>query len=127
MAVHIAARVCSIAPPGVVLVSSDEASHKSRRSPVATAHANTREVHTYDVSKSQGSLPLMLTAFGIASLTFMMVMYAVEGRGRRYMLGFAAGCYLSSVYGFLSGAWPFGVIEAVWGTLAVWKYARHRE
>jgi hypothetical protein len=66
----------------------------------------------------------MLTSFGVASLTFMMVMYALEGRGRGFVLGFAAGCYLSSVYGFLAGAWPFGVIEAIWGSLAVRKYIR---
>ena len=65
----------------------------------------------------------MLTAFGVASLTFMMLMYAFERRGRGFILAFALGCALSSTYGFLSGAWPFGVIEAIWTALALRRYA----
>jgi hypothetical protein len=68
----------------------------------------------------------MLTAFGVISLSFMMLMYALEHRGRRFVLAFALGCALSSAYGFLSGAWPFGVIEAVWTLLAVGKWVRLR-
>lgn len=64
----------------------------------------------------------MLTAFGAIALTFMMLMYALERRGRGFILAFALGCALSSVYGFLSGAWPFGVIEGVWTILAVRKF-----
>ena len=64
----------------------------------------------------------MLTAFGVAALTFMMGMYAVQHRHRRYILGFACGCLLSSVYGFLAGTWPFGVVEAVWAGIAVNGY-----
>jgi hypothetical protein len=65
----------------------------------------------------------MLTAFGVASLTFMMLMYVLEHRSRRFILAFAIGCALSSLYGFLAGAWPFGVIEAIWTVLAVRKFA----
>ena len=65
----------------------------------------------------------MLTAFGVIALTFMMLMYAFERRGREYVLAFAVGCALSSVYGFLSGAWPFGVIEAIWCGLALRRSA----
>ena len=64
-----------------------------------------------------------LTAFGIAALSFMMLMYALESRGRIYVLAFAAGCALSSVYGFASGAWPFGLVEAVWTIVALRRYA----
>lgn len=64
-----------------------------------------------------------ITAFGVAALTFMMVMYALEPRGRRFVLAFAAGCALSSLYGFASGAWPFGVVEAVWTVIALRRYA----
>ncbi len=60
--------------------------------------------------------------YGICAVTFMMIMYALERRGRTYILGFAAGCLLSSVYGFLSGAWPFGVVECVWSAIAVRRY-----
>ncbi|HJT37178.1 MAG TPA: hypothetical protein VJ818_02030 [Actinomycetota bacterium] len=66
----------------------------------------------------------MLTAYGVCALTFMMVMYALEARGRQFVLLFALGCMLSSIYGFLAGAWPFGVIEAIWCALAVRRYAR---
>jgi len=63
-----------------------------------------------------------VTAFGIAALTFMMVMYALEPRDVRFVLAFALGCGLSSAYGFLSGAWPFGVVEAVWAVVALRRY-----
>jgi hypothetical protein len=64
----------------------------------------------------------MLTAFGAAAVTFMMVMYALERRHRRYVLGFACGCVLSSAYGFLAGAWPFGVVELIWAGVALRRY-----
>jgi predicted membrane-bound mannosyltransferase len=57
---------------------------------------------------------MSLTIFGVVVLTFMMSMYALEARGRGFVVAFAVGCGLSSLYGFLSGAWPFGVVEAVW-------------
>ena len=65
----------------------------------------------------------VLTAFGAAALTFMMVMYALERRGQRYLAAFAAGCALSSAYGFLAGTWPFGVIEAIWSAIALRRWA----
>ncbi len=64
----------------------------------------------------------MLTLYGVAVITFMMVMYALEGRSARFVLAFAAGCALSSSYGFLSGAWPFGVVEAIWSVIALRRY-----
>jgi hypothetical protein len=68
----------------------------------------------------------MLTAFGVVVLTFMMLMYALERRGPRFILAFACGCALSSVYGFLAGTWPFGVVEAIWAVIAVRRYVNHR-
>lgn len=64
----------------------------------------------------------MLTLFGAAAVTFMMVMYALERRGPGYVLGFAVGCLLSSLYGFLAGAWPFGVVELIWAAIALRRY-----
>jgi hypothetical protein len=64
----------------------------------------------------------MLTAFGVVVLTFMMLMYALERRGPRFVLAFAIGCALSSVYGFLAGTWPFGVVEAIWAVIALRRY-----
>ena len=64
----------------------------------------------------------VITLYGVAAVTFMMVMYALEGRGRGFILAFAAGCLLSSLYGFLSGAWPFGVVELIWAGVAVQRH-----
>jgi hypothetical protein len=64
----------------------------------------------------------MLTAFGVTALSFMMVMYALEKRHRGFVLAFAAGCAFSSLYGFLAGAWPFGVVEAIWTAVAFHRY-----
>ena len=68
----------------------------------------------------------MLTAFGVAALVFMMTMYALESRGPIFIAGFALGCALASSYGFLSGAWPFGVVEAIWCGIAVRRFIRAR-
>lgn len=65
----------------------------------------------------------MLTIYGATVLTFMMVMYALERRHRYFVLAFAVGCALSASYGFLSGTWPFGVVEAIWCTIAVRRFS----
>lgn len=70
---------------------------------------------------------LAVTAFGAAAVTFMMVMYALERRHPGFVLAFAVGCLLSSAYGFLSGAWPFGVVEVVWAAVALRRYTGIRE
>jgi hypothetical protein len=64
----------------------------------------------------------VITAYGAAAVTFMMAMYSLEHRGRSFVLAFAVGCGLSSAYGFLSGAWPFGVVELVWAGIAVRRW-----
>jgi len=65
----------------------------------------------------------MLTAFGVSALAFMMVMYALEDRHDGFVLAFACGCGLASAYGFVSGAWPFGVVEAIWALVALRRFA----
>lgn len=67
---------------------------------------------------------MALTVFGVVALSFMLVMYALESRDRRCILGFALGCILSSAYGFLAGAWPFGVVELVWAGVAFQRWQR---
>jgi len=67
-----------------------------------------------------------VTLYGVVALTFMMLMYALEKRGPGFILAFAVGCALSSTYGFLSGAWPFGVVEAVWAVIAVRRFVTVR-
>ena len=65
---------------------------------------------------------MAITIYGVCAVTFMMVMYALERRDRRYIAAFSVGCLLSSVYGFLSGAWPFGVVEAIWSVVALRRF-----
>ena len=67
-----------------------------------------------------------VTLYGVVALTFMMTMYALEHRHTVFVLGFALGCLLSSVYGFLSGAWPFGAVELMWSAIAVKRYTAKR-
>jgi hypothetical protein len=67
----------------------------------------------------------MLTVFGAAAVSFMMFMYALERRHRGFVLAFAGGCLLSSVYGFLAGTWPFGVVEVIWAAIALHRYRTH--
>ena len=67
-----------------------------------------------------------LTAFGLFAVSAMLVCSAFEHRSRWFVLGFAAACGLGSAYGFLQGAWPFGVVEAIWSVVALrrWWSAR---
>jgi hypothetical protein len=64
----------------------------------------------------------VVTAYGVVVLTFMMLMYALERRGPRFVLAFALGCALSSSYGLLAGTWPFGVVEAIWSVIALQRW-----
>lgn len=68
----------------------------------------------------------MLTVYGVVVLTFMMLMYALERRGPRFVVAFAAGCLLSSAYGFLAGTWPFGIVELIWCGIALHRFAQSR-
>ena len=63
-----------------------------------------------------------VTIYGVCAVSFMMAMYALERRGRGFVVGFGVGCLLSSAYGFLSGAWPFGVVEFIWSGIALRRY-----
>jgi hypothetical protein len=64
----------------------------------------------------------LLTAFGLVSVTAMLIFYALEDHSHWSILGFAAACAAGSVYGFLQGAWPFGVVEAVWALVALRRF-----
>ena len=68
----------------------------------------------------------LLTLFGLFAVTAMLVTYALESRSIWFILAFAVACALGSVYGFRQGAWPFGVVEAIWSVVAVrrWYHAR---
>jgi len=64
----------------------------------------------------------MLTAFGLFAVTAMLIFYALEDHSPWYILAFAAACALGSVYGFLQGAWPFGLVEAAWALVALRRF-----
>ena len=65
-----------------------------------------------------------LSAFGLAAVGAMLVFYALEERGPHWVLAFAAACALASLYGFLQGAWPFGLVEAVWALVALRRWRK---
>jgi hypothetical protein len=63
-----------------------------------------------------------LTSFGLFAVTAMLVFYALEKRNHRFVLAFAGSCVLASAYGFLQGAWPFGLVEAIWSGVAIRRW-----
>ena len=63
-----------------------------------------------------------LTLFGAVAVAAMLLFYALEGRGRVFVLAFAVACLASSAYGFMQGAWPFGVVEFVWSGVALRRW-----
>ena len=64
----------------------------------------------------------LLTLFGLLAVTAMLVCYALEDRSPWFVLGFAGACALGSIYGFLQGAWPFGLVEAIWAIVALRRW-----
>jgi len=60
----------------------------------------------------------LLTLFGLFAVTAMLVTYALEDRSPWFILAFAGACVMGSVYGFLQGAWPFGLVEGIWSLVA---------
>jgi hypothetical protein len=71
-----------------------------------------------------------LSIFGLFAVTAMLVSYGLENRSHWFVLAFAFSCALGSVYGFMQGAWPFGLVEAVWSVVALrrwWLKSRSTE
>ena len=68
----------------------------------------------------------MLNAFGLLAVTLTLVFYALEDRSPTFVLAFGGGCLASAVYGFLQGAWPFGLIEIAWTIVAVRRWLDRR-
>ena len=67
-----------------------------------------------------------LTWFGLVAVSLMLASYALEDRSPWFILVFAVACVLGSTYGFLQGAWPFGLVEGVWSLVAARRWWRHR-
>jgi hypothetical protein len=65
-----------------------------------------------------------LTAFGLLAVSLMLLFYAFEHHSPLCVLGFAGACAMGSIYGFLQGAWPFGLVEAVWSIVALRRWRR---
>ena len=68
-----------------------------------------------------------LTWFGLVAVTAMLIFYWAEDRSAWFVLAFAAACALASAYGFLQGAWPFGVVEAIWSVVALRRFLQRRQ
>ncbi|MBN9021795.1 MAG: hypothetical protein J0H08_06840 [Rhizobiales bacterium] len=64
----------------------------------------------------------LTTLFGLAAVSLMLLFYALESRSHWFVLAFAGACLLASAYGFLSGAWPFGLVEAIWAGVAAYRW-----
>ena len=65
-----------------------------------------------------------LGLFGLFAVTAMLAFYALEDRSPWFILAFAGACLLASAYGFLQGAWPFGIVEAIWAGVAVHRWRK---
>ncbi len=65
-----------------------------------------------------------LTIFGLVAVSAMLLCYAMENRSPWWVLGFALSCVAGSAYGFLQGAWPFGLVEGVWSLVSVRRWWR---
>lgn len=68
-----------------------------------------------------------LTWFGLIAVTLMLISYALEERSPWFIFAFAGACCLGSIYGFLQGAWPFGVVEAIWSLVALRRWSAVRQ
>jgi len=67
-----------------------------------------------------------LTLFGLFAVSAMLVTYSFEAAAHWWTLAFSGACLLGSIYGFLQGAWPFGLVEAVWAVVALRRWWRRR-
>jgi hypothetical protein len=67
-----------------------------------------------------------LTLFGLFAVTAMLVFYTLESKSRWFTFAFAIACLLGSVYGFLQGAWPFGIVESIWALVALQKWNKRK-
>jgi hypothetical protein len=67
-----------------------------------------------------------LTAFGLFAVTAMLICYALDARSHWWGLGFAGACLLGSAYGFMQGAWPFGLVEGIWSAIALRRWWKGR-
>jgi hypothetical protein len=67
-----------------------------------------------------------LTLYGLVAVSLMLLFYALEDYSHWFVLAFAISCALASSYGFLQGAWPFGLVEAIWTLIALQRWQKRR-
>jgi hypothetical protein len=67
-----------------------------------------------------------LSLFGLIAVLMMLITYTLEHRSHWFVFLFALACALGSTYGFLQGAWPFGLVEAVWAVIALKRWNDRR-
>lgn len=67
-----------------------------------------------------------LTLFGACAVSVMLLSYAFEHRSSWWVLVFTLACAASSLYGWLAGTWPFGVVEGVWAIVAFRRWLKAR-
>jgi hypothetical protein len=84
--------------------------------------------HSMRLARKSGESMDRLTLFGLFAVTAMLLCYAWEDRSHWFVLGFAGACVLGSIYGFLQGAWPFGLVEGIWAAVALrrWRLKPNR-
>lgn len=68
-----------------------------------------------------------LTIYGLVSVSLMLIFYALEGGSPWFVLAFALSCVMASIYGFMQGAWPFGMVETVWSLVAIRRWWLRRK
>ncbi len=64
----------------------------------------------------------LLDAFGFVAVVLMLITYMLEAKSYWFKLAFAGSCLLGAIYGFLQGAWPFGLVEVVWAGAALYNW-----
>jgi hypothetical protein len=80
-------------------------------------------LHAFEFQNLSGAALINpLALFGLFAVSAMLVCYAFENRGRTFILGFAVACMLGAIYGFLQGAWPFGLVESIWALVALRRW-----
>jgi hypothetical protein len=106
------------------LRSATPFSNRSGATPTGSAGARSPEWHDRAAKELRSSHVNLLTAFGLFAVSSMLVCYAFEKRSAWFILGFSVSCALGSAYGFLQGAWPFGLVEAIWSLVALQRWWR---
>lgn len=89
--------------------------------------ATVRTIQARLIARKDAALTIdILTAFGLFAVSAMLICYAFENRSPWFILGFSMACALGSLYGFLQGAWPFGLVEGIWTVVALPRWQRAR-